>query len=211
MAGPLTTLTLYVDVQNRQLVAGLLGGPYSLPAFFQNNSQAFKLIFLVPNGSPFGNPQPYLYAPVSSLPLTVSIGAQPTSSGSTSPAAEQTVWTWNAVDSSFNGTLSLNTTALNTLITNGTPLFFELDFANPDGSLQSVLQIPVTAKPVYGAGPGAPNPSPTYFTVAQGNAFYAKKTGLPGETITLVSPGNVYTRTLGIDDAGTAIDVIAHV
>lgn len=204
----MSALNLYIDRQNKKLV-DYNGSVVSLPALFQGNVVDLKIAILDPTGSKTG--ARYSLVNAGSYGLRVSVGATPTgTAGGPTPLALQNSFTWNASDSTFSGSLELNTAAIDSHIGTAASAvaYFEVNLTLA-GNRTTVLQEAITLRAVVDeATTTAPTPTESYFTNNESLALFVKKVGNAGEVIVLKSPNGVYGREIGVADDGSAIDNI---
>lgn len=194
---------LYIDLTARKLVANQFStAGYGLPAMVAGDTTSLELMFLQPSvGSGINNP--YSILNIASYDLQVAIGTP----GGT-PAALQNTWSKINANTVFSGSLSLNTAGITALLGSNAQVTstFEIELGLA-GEYDTPIQIPVVLKKqVIPTGSPVPIPGTEYLTVPAAAATYARLYGLPGQTITLISPSNTYGRTLGVDDSGNPID-----
>jgi hypothetical protein len=198
-----SALNLVIDRQNRKLVQ-YNGSIVSIPPIFQGNVVDVKVTVVDPTGA-LGGGAAYTKVNLGSYGLRVSIGATPTgTSGGPTPLALQNVFTWDSVDSSFSGSLEVNTAAVNSHIGTAAQAtaYFEVNLTL-NGERITVLQEQFTLKAVVDeATTTAPTPTDSYMTTAESVATFAKFVNTPGAVIVLVSPDGTKGVELGCGDDG---------
>ena len=187
---------LFVTVDDQKLVmASTGGGTYTLPALIIGDMVPFSVQLLRKTGG-LGS-MVYTIINPSGLSLTMAIGKE----GDSAPPAVQTSWTIS--NQSFVGSLDLSPAGLTTEFNSGSQLYFELKVTDSVSS-QRVYHQPANLKlPVIPSSVINPTPGVTYPTLAQANATYARKVGLAGESITLLSADGTKSIMLYAGNDGT--------
>lgn len=204
------TRKLFVNLASKQLqISDLNGGAFVLPAFNKYENVPFEVVFVEPDLQAVGLPG---WARVDISNLSISIALNDTFDDA-SPLAYQNTFTKDETLNVFSGSLSLNTSALNTWIgsSDSKAGYFEIEIQEGTNVLKA-YQATVTVKnSVAQVGATVPSPVDEYFTKAQTTAQFVPKVMPAGEQITITSPGGVYQRILGIDDGGNVIDQVLPV
>lgn len=195
-------LSLFIDITNRKLVTGSIGysSAFVMPRLSDVDKISIELQTL--ELSPTGGPQaPYTIVSPSGLTATVAVG----STNAATIYASQTSFT--AGTDTLNGTLDLNTTEMVTAFTGVTRIeaIFAVQIVDASGSVVAQSNV-IIDKSLIRAGTPTTSPTASYYTTDQINALFAKKIGLPGETITFIDSGNAYGRILGVNTDGSAMD-----
>lgn len=197
-----SALNLVIDRQSRKLVS-FNGSITAIPAVFQGNVIDLKITVVDPTGSLSG--APYSKVALGSYGVRVAIGATPTgSSGGPTPLALQNTFTWDAVDSSFSGSLECNTAAIDSHIgaAASATAFFEVNLTL-SGNRITILQEAFTLKAVVDeATSTVPTPTDSYLTAAESRATFQPRVGANGDVIVLKSPNGVYGLEIGVSNTG---------
>lgn len=226
---PIQPIPLYFDIVGKQVYQGLTGlsstvssgpanGNYTFPPFCFGDSVPYNVFLMVPvsGTSPGKAPTFQLVNATAYAGLQMALGSV---DGNYTDLTWQNTWA-TAVDpvtgiTYFTATLSIYTSQIQTalgsassistnlqvfLVVSGVPptQIGETLYLNT-ATIKQVVQNPGTANPL-------PLPASQYLTAAQTSQIYARKVGLPGDTIELVSPDGTKNRTLGIDNNGNPID-----
>ena len=129
--------TLYIDVQNKELVKGLYDkSAFQLPALFHEDSFDLKIYLLQPTGD---SAAPFSKVDIDALGMKVGIGS------TDDLLTLQTTWTKDTSDDSFSGELELDTTEMVAAFSGKDTLnkIFEVEITN-GAKRDTVLQIPVS-------------------------------------------------------------------
>lgn len=200
-------LKLAIDWQNLTLVnLPGVGSITSIPGLFQSNEKPLRVTVV----DPTGNLQiPYSIQDLAGYSMRVSVGDTPTgSSGGPTPLALQ-ILTWNVAGKYFEGTLLLDTPAVDTFIgvASARQAYFEVNITGGTGVRDTIYQGTFQLKAVVDELTGTvPNPVNKYLTAAECLAMFTKKVGLAGETIVLKSPDGNKNRELGCNNDGSGMD-----
>ena len=190
-------LGIFFDITNRTFVKGLKGGVFVLPTLTDQDQISIRLQVLEidPSG---GSNAPYSIVDPSGVAATVAIGS--TDFGTV--YAQQTSF---AVDGQYlTGLLDLNTSEMATAMGSATKISAILAVQTVDSAGRVSCQRGITIeKALIRSGTPTPTPGATYLTADQTAAIYAKKIGLPSESITLTSPDGTHTVILSCSDDGS--------
>jgi len=207
MAAP---LNLYLDCGNRKLVKSYTdAGAFSLPSFMQGETLPIRIYPVEATGT-ISSPFSYTDLHGGTVKLALCGGSgTPTGASDTIIAAQ---YTWSEITNGFSADLNMNTDEVTAFIgtasSKGSTL--EIEYTPAAGSPIKYLQQSVTVKAaVIDVASVTPAPNPSYPTRAEVTAGFVKFIGLPGETVTLVSPDGSKAVIFGCRDDGTVqMDVI---
>jgi hypothetical protein len=152
-------LDLYIDIQNRILVKGLKDtASASLPAFYQGSSVNLRVKLLTPN-STGGFSAPFTEVDISTTALHVGIGDP---AGASEPVAETATFVYNGTTNFLEGTLNLDTVALDAYIGSEREIntYFEVNAGNPADKVVQA-QVSLRATLLDPSGPKVPAPAPS--------------------------------------------------
>ncbi len=204
------TRKLFVNLATKQLqISDLNGGAFVLPAFQKYENVPFEVVFVEPDLEAVGLPA---WARIDISNLSISVALNDTFDDA-SPLAYQNTFSKDETLNVFSGSLSLNTTALNTWIgsSDSKSAYFEIELSEGTNVIKA-YQTTVTVKnSVSQINATVPSPVDEYYTKAQTSAQFVQKVMPAGEQITITSPGGVYQRVLGVDDGGNLIDQVLPV
>lgn len=203
-------LTLYIDVVNKTLLK-TANGPVitELPPFYYSATMDL-LIYPRQKNPVTDRDNPYIAFDWTDYTCSAELGVADADSD-TVPAAVTT--TFSDIDAGKSGSFNLNTLGVAELLgeKESVQAFFEIKATPTGGSADVVLQLQVELRGVVLDGEALP-PSvrPDYITRDEALALFAKKIGLPGETIEFTSPNGTKWRVIGVrndeshqDDSGS--------
>lgn len=169
-------LKLFVDVDRKALVKSATStSGFVLPVLFQGDTIGVELTCLTANPTG-GLSSPYSKVTLTGYSLRVGIGSTPTGSGTDTPAALQTSFTLNGDDTTFSGTLALNTSGINTLIGSASSVAAVFEIELTSGSeVTTIYQGAITLKAdLLETGATVPTPTDEYYTKNQSNQLFAQ-------------------------------------
>lgn len=194
-----------------QIVAGPSNNQqFAPPPFVQGDTVTLRIYLLARNPT-------YPYLPFTiinngSLSLALTVGAK-AGNGDGDHIVEQFTWNRDANNQYFYANVSFATAEVATALGSAGSIstqWLEVEYTQ-GGVPTTVFQQKITIHAdVNKQSAQALGPGQTVQTVEDANARFAKLYGQPGETITLVSPGSLFARTLGVDDDGNRIDSITQ-
>lgn len=185
------------------------GGVITLPPFNKYENVPFEIVIVEDDVTAVGPPK---FSRVDISPLSMSIALNDTYDVAT-PLAYQNTFAKDEIFNVFSGSLSLNTSALNTWLGSSTYKdgIFEIEIQE-GSNVSKIYQATVRVNnSVAQVGATVPSPADEYYTKAQADQQFVKPVGDAGRQVTLTSPGNVYQRIFGVDDNGQPIDQILPV
>lgn len=189
-----------ISIPNKSLLT-VLGGVERIPFLTQGDLQDFEFIGAKPTGQ--------LTSGRYEVPLDLNGKSIEVSLYDTAAIriARQTVWTWNAVDKKFEGTLGLNTSEIATYLGAGTTAktaiirIYYLDGADRTVLIEQELSL----KKDWDAAATVPSPVNSYYTAAQIDQTFARLRGLPGQAQTWVDADNLKSVTGYVNAEGQMI------
>lgn len=184
-------------------------GDFTLPAFMKYETVPFEVCIVEPDLTGTGIDR-FSRVDISNLSLSIAIHS---GFDTASPLAYQNTFTKDEELNVFSGELALNTSAMNTYIGSDSTKSAYIEFEIQEGTARSKIYIGTITlqNAVTQVSTTAPTPSDEYFTKAQTTAQFVQKILPAGEQITITSPSGTYQRILGVDDGGSAIDIILPV
>lgn len=205
------TRKLFVNLDTKKLqVSETNGGIFVLPNFNKYENVAFKVVIVETDRSAVGPPG-WSRVDIGNLSMSMALND---SYDDASPLAYQNTFTKNEEDNSFEGSLSLNTAALNSWLTSSDPsksAFFEIEIQEGSNVVKLYVQTVTVQNAVAQVGAVVPSPVDEYYTKAQADQQFEKPVGEPGRQKTYTSPSNLYQRIIGVTDEGLPIDQIVPV
>jgi hypothetical protein len=202
-------LILYVDVVNKKLLR-TENGPVidSLPPLYYASETSVQIYPRQPNPE-FDRDNPFIAYDWSDHSIALSVGT-PDADDDTVPAAVTT--TFSDISAGKSGSLNLNTAGIAELLGDKTSVQSYLEIkATPTGDpAEVILQMQVEVRGAVLDGAAIPPASrPDYITRAEALQLFAKREGLPGETVTVTSPSGNCSAVIGIrDDRSIQMDII---
>ena len=201
---------LWVNWVDKRLQQSLINGSeFVLPPFYKYESVPFRIYICEPDPD---DPGPGSFSLVNVAPLTLTVSINDTLDDAT-PLAQQQVWTSDTTLNKFEGTLDLNTSLMNAYIastTAGVPAYFQIDVSQAGGQPTPIYQRLVTLfNSVTQPTSTSPDVTKVYRTADESDGLYLTQFMRPGQTVTMLSPSGNYSRTIGVNDDGSAPDVTA--
>lgn len=178
------------------------GGEFIFPNFYKYESVPLRLR-LVEAGASSDGLGDFSLVDISNLTLRVTVND---TLDDAAPLAEQQTWTLNASQNYWEGVLDLNTAAMNTYMGSNSSMaaYIQISVAETGGVWRTVYQRLVTIEnSVAQPTTSSPDPVNTYRTAQESDGLYLSGDNRPGLELTLRSPSNNWTLTIGIDDNGT--------
>lgn len=185
------------------------GGNIVLPAFNKYEVIPFEIVIVEPDLGAVGLPK-WSRVDISALSLAVALND---TYDDATPLAYQNTFSKNETTNTFSGSLSLNTSALNSWLgaSDSKTAYFEIELTE-GSNVTKIYQAIVTVKnSVSQVGAVVPSPVDEYYTKPQADSRYLRHANAAGVQMVITSPGNVYQRVLGIDDGGNAVDQVLPV
>jgi len=179
-------------------------GPVVLAPFRQYTTVPLQVVLLEPTpGDLIGT---YTRLDVSNISLKVSFND---TVDDLTPLAQQTSWTKDTSNNTFQGTVALNTAAMNSYIDADTKaLWMEVEWTE-GGARSKPLTVAVQIRrSVTQITSTSPNPSNEYYTKSESHGVFIGRRLGPGEQMTFESQDESHERILGVDNDGNAIDFI---
>ncbi len=193
-------LTLYFDVVNKVLLKTAQGPVITkLPPFFYS-SQIDLLLYPRQPNTVYDIASPYIAFDWTDYTCSAELGVADADED-TLPAAVTT--TFSDISAGKSGSLNLNTLGVAELLgqKSSVQAYFEIKATPTGGAADVVLQLQVEVRGAVLDGVALPPAAQAdYITRAEALALFAKKIGLPGETIEFTSPDGTKWRVLGIRD-----------
>jgi hypothetical protein len=185
------------------------GGPFTLPHFNKYETIPLRIVIVEPDLATRGLNR-FSRVDISGLSLTVSIND---TFDDAAPLVQQASWTKDETINEFIGELALNTAALNTYLGSSDSKSAYLEIEIQEGTARSKIltQVITLQNAVTQNGSVAPAPLDEYYTKGQTDGQFLRNVLLPGQQVTIPSPGNVYHRIIGVTDTGEPIDQILPV
>lgn len=198
-------LKLYCDVSAKKLVKGLTdSSSFTLPPFYFGDMVSIEVYLVSPNPRG-GQGAPLSRIDTAAYSLRVGIGSK-----GSSPDAIQDTWAkYTGAEPRWEGYLNVGTTNLETALGAADSInrFLEVEIFSAEGGYETIAQQAVTVHAqVMPAGAATPIPADQYVTQAQMLQLFVQWINAPGRTITLTSANNLYTREIGVNDDGSAMD-----
>lgn len=201
------TQTLFVNIAEKRLQkSDLDGGELSIGPLFKYQSLPMT-VCLVEESTTSLLPL-YERKSVGNLSLRVSLND---TLDDASPLAQQTSWTADSGTNTFTGTLDLNTAGLNSFVGSASSVtaYLQIEFSQSGGGWTPVYQQQVTVKnSVTQPTSTSPDPTQTYRTAEESDGLYDTPIMRQGISKVIISANGQWQRVLGVDDNGTAVDVI---
>lgn len=201
------TQTLFVNIADKRLQkSDLDGGELSIGPLFKYQSLPMT-VCLVEESTTSTLPL-YERKSVGNLSLRVSLND---TLDDASPLAQQTSWTADSGTNTFTGTLDLNTAGMNSFVGSAASAtgYLQIEFSQSGGGWTPVFQQQVTVKnSVTQPTSTSPDPTQTYRTAEESDGLYDTPIMRQGISKVIISANGQWQRVLGVDDNGTAVDVI---
>lgn len=200
MAGP---IRIYNDIQNRKLVVSNADGTNtSFPTLVQGEQPVLNLFFMEPADAGLTDPFDFVNFTGATIKLGIIAGA-PTGGPDTLIAYQPT---WAQITNGWQARLDCNTLGISNALNGNDDVgcTVEIEVTESGGYPVKYFQGGCTIKSaVIDSNSVGSVTLSIPLSLAEGDARYAKKIGLAGETITLVSPDGTKAVLLGCNDDGT--------
>lgn len=206
-------IDLYVDVVGGLLVSNPYGpAPFTMPILKQNDTVPFRVYLLQRTTNyPYSVQSSPAFELINnaSLSLKMAIGVK-SGTGDGDLVASQFNWAKDPLNQYFYADLALNTQELADAMGDSASITRVLELeVTRNGLPNTVYQGPVQIDAdVIKNTTITPQPGLTPLSAEEAAQTYVRQFGLPGQTITLVSPNGQWARIIGIGDDGTRIDQV---
>lgn len=194
-------------IDNRLQQSLVNGGEFVFPRWHKYESIPLRVYLLEPVPDAEG---PDLYARVDIANLSLRVTVNNTFDDAT-PLAEQQTWAKDAAQNNWTGVLDLNTGGMNTYIgsSDSVPAYLQITVSEADGVWRVVYQRAITIEnSVAQPSTVSPDPGQTFRNAQESDGIYDTPQMRPGLQKVIISQNGNWQRIIGVDNNGTAIDVI---
>ena len=197
-------LKLYVNWFEKRFQQGLRnGGTFTLPTFYQGDIVPMQIYLLEPDAD--AGPTSYSKVDISNMALQLAVGPTPVGNAVETLIVTQFSWSKNTQENYFYADVAFNVAGVATLLGAAASATAYLELEVTEGSSKTTLiqqQITIKAELIEAASlTVTAGSTPLSLEVAM-QLFAMKRMG-PGETFTLVGPGNAKGVQLGANDDGS--------